>query len=352
VSGSDGPRTPLGEAPAFEAGARELAPGTWGWLQPNGGLGESNAGLVVGDGESLLVDTLWDDRLTARMLAGLQRAAPDAPIRTLFNTHGDGDHWYGNGMVDGVEIVATEAAAAQMEDEPPAMLRRLGPLPKLAGLAGAVPLLPGRERLLGLARFGAALDNYEFSGLEPRLPDRRFSGTAALEIGGRTVELIEVGPAHTHGDAIAWVPDERVVFSGDIVFSEVTPIMWAGPVERWIEALERIEALDPRVVLGGHGPPCAPERLGELRDYFSRLAEQVPADGDCDATELAAELIGSSEYRAAPWGSWLAPERTAVTVAMISRTRRGRTGPLGTRERIGLISAMGALAHRLESRAG
>ena len=87
----------LAGAPArFPGGLREVAPRTWAWLQPNGGLGESNAGLVVGDGASLLVDTLWDERLTRRMLDAMAPALADAPLRRAFVTHPDGDHWWGN----------------------------------------------------------------------------------------------------------------------------------------------------------------------------------------------------------------------------------------------------------------
>ena len=98
-----GEPTPLGEPAAFDGGLIEIADRTWAWLQPNGGLGESNAGLVVGDGESLLVDTLWDARLTGRDARGgraARRRAPARRSRRLFNTHGDGDHWYGNGLLD------------------------------------------------------------------------------------------------------------------------------------------------------------------------------------------------------------------------------------------------------------
>src|SRR4051795_12303000 len=84
-------------APArFPGGLREVAPRTWAWLPPNGGLGEANAGLIVGDGGSLLVDTLWDERLTRRMLTAMQPQLADAPLRRAFITHPDGDHWWGN----------------------------------------------------------------------------------------------------------------------------------------------------------------------------------------------------------------------------------------------------------------
>ena len=62
---SKGERTPLGDPVAFDGGLVEVGARTWAWVQPNGGLGESNAGLIVGDGEAMLVDTLWDERRSA-----------------------------------------------------------------------------------------------------------------------------------------------------------------------------------------------------------------------------------------------------------------------------------------------
>jgi glyoxylase-like metal-dependent hydrolase (beta-lactamase superfamily II) len=88
--------TPLHPGPArYGGGLAEVGPGVHAWLQPNGLLGESNAALVVGDGASLLIDTLWDPPLTRRMLAAMAPLIRAAPIETLVNTHSDGDHWWG-----------------------------------------------------------------------------------------------------------------------------------------------------------------------------------------------------------------------------------------------------------------
>ena len=134
--------TPLHPGPArFDGGLVEVGPGIHAWLQPNGLLGESNAALVVGDGASLLVDTLWDPPLTRRMLAAMAPVTERAPIRTLVNTHSDGDHWWGNQEVRSAEIVvATQAAAAVMAAESPARdeaLRRP---------CGASSVAPARRR--------------------------------------------------------------------------------------------------------------------------------------------------------------------------------------------------------------
>jgi cyclase len=77
-----------------------VASGVFAWLQPNGGWGESNAGLVVGDGEALLIDTLWGPPLAERMLAAIGERVR-VPITTVVNTHSDGDHTWGNQLLDG-----------------------------------------------------------------------------------------------------------------------------------------------------------------------------------------------------------------------------------------------------------
>lgn len=339
--------TPLGNEPVFDGGVQKVAEGIYAWIQPNGDLGESNAGLIVGDGESILVDTLWDERLTARMLDAFAPAREGAPISQLINTHGDGDHWYGNGLLGGVEITATAAAAEQMEEEPPSMLTRLAPVQRAAGMAAGVPLMPGRSRLRGLAAFGKMLAAYDFDGIDPRLPTRRFEGSATVVVPGRQVELFEVGPAHTPGDAIAWVPDARVVFSGDIVFNGITPIMWAGPAKNWIAALERVHELRPEVVVPGHGPVCDLGPVEDLIGYWTYLIRNVPDNAGDGITELTEELVLGAEYRTSPWGQWRGAERTLVNVAMIARELDGETGPVGLPKRISLLGAMGALREKL-----
>ena len=102
----------------YEKGLLEVGDGCFAYLQPDGGWGWSNAGLLVGDGQSLLVDTLFDLRLTAEMLEAMAPHAAVAPISHLVNTHANGDHCYGNQLVTGAEIIASTAAAEEMERRP------------------------------------------------------------------------------------------------------------------------------------------------------------------------------------------------------------------------------------------
>jgi glyoxylase-like metal-dependent hydrolase (beta-lactamase superfamily II) len=342
-----GETTPLGNPAGFDGGLVEVAGDTWAWVQPNGGLGESNAGLVRGDGESLLVDTLWDERLTGAMLATMDEATSAAPIRQLVNTHGDGDHWYGNGLLPvPAAITASAPAIAQMRAEPPSLLTRMAPVAAAAGLIGRIPLMPAGASLRGLAAFNAMAANYDFRGAHPRLPDRQFAEAAVLDVGGRRVELELVGPAHTTGDALVWVPDVEVCFAGDIVFSGVTPIMWAGPVTNWLAALDRIEERQPAVVVGGHGPVAGVDVVRGLRDYWELLRGEVAAAGpDPDLVALAERLIRSPGYE--PYRAWDGAERTLVNVARIAATEAGGPSEVSTAQRIRLIAGMGVLGERL-----
>jgi glyoxylase-like metal-dependent hydrolase (beta-lactamase superfamily II) len=308
----------LGQPARFAAGLSDLGEGLYAWLQPNGGLGESNAGLVVGDGESLLIDTLWDTRLTRRMLDAMAMHTAAAPIHRLVNTHGDPDHCWGNQLLAGAEIIATRATAEDVRGEDPRRLR-------LLALGGR--LLPG-----GLSAFARLLRPYDFSGIRVTPPTRTFEGTLELDVGGRRVELIEVGPAHTPGDLIVHVPDERVVFAGDLMFVGVTPIMWVGPVANWLAGLNRIIELEPRAVVPGHGPVTDLDGVRAMKSYWDFVVPAVRAG------QSAADI-----YRMLPepFATWDNPERIAVNAVI---TARGGGPRVSERERMRLLSQMGALA--------
>ncbi len=208
---------------AYRRGLHELGDGLYAYLQPDGGWGWSNAGLVTSEGGSLLIDTLFDLSLTRAMLDEMAAVTSAHPIAQAMNTHGNGDHWFGNQLLpDGIPIIATAAAIEDMQAAPPALLNALG----------AATDLPAEIELFARRAFG----RFDFSDIEPRLPTESFQARHELTLDGRRVELIELGPAHTPGDAIAHVPDAGVVFTGDLLFIEGTPIMWAGPVSNWLTA--------------------------------------------------------------------------------------------------------------------
>ena len=109
----------------YTLGLHDVGNGCFAYIQPDGGWGWSNAGLIVADGVSMLVDTLFDLRLTANMLESMAGVTRQAPIGTLVNTHANGDHCYGNELLADAEIIASTAAAAEMAEVPAAMMAAL-----------------------------------------------------------------------------------------------------------------------------------------------------------------------------------------------------------------------------------
>jgi cyclase len=357
TSTPDAGRHPLHRGMArFEGGLTEVGPGIHAWLQPNGLLGESNAGLVVGDGASLLVDTLWDPRLTRRMLAAMAPLTQKAPIECLVNTHSDGDHWWGNQEVRGAEIIATESARAVMEAESPAEMKRFGALTGVLRLAGSLPVpYPRRGDVAAIAGYvSELLAPFSFDDVRLVPPTRTFSGVLELEVGGREVRLIEVGPAHTPGDLIVWVPDAKVAIAADILFIGVTPIMWAGPLEGWIAALERLLGLDAERFVPGHGPVCGPDEVRRLIDYWRWLDQAAcqRLDAGSSSADTARELVLGEEIAKRGFGDWLAPERALVSVGTIEAHRRGAAKLPGPRELIAAFFRMALLARDHEERRG
>jgi cyclase len=294
----------------YTRGLHEVGDGLYAYLQPDGGWGQSNAGLVV-DGEStLLVDTLYDLALTEQMLTSMRRAVPAAArIDTLVNTHANGDHCYGNQLVGGARIVSSQRTAAEMTELPPAAM---------AALVEQAPKM-GRLGEFFLQCFGA----FDFNGIELALPQQTFSGELSLSVGDRELRLIEVGPAHTRGDTLVHAPAQRALFSGDILFSQAHPIAWAGPVSNWIAACDRILALDVEVIVPGHGPLADLDAVRELRAYFEYLYDQARARHAQGMTPLQAARSLSLDR----WADWSEPERLVVNIANIYSELSGGEPP-------------------------
>lgn len=282
----------------------DLGNGLWAWVQGDGSWGWSNAGLITAGGEAALVETLFDEQLTDTMLrameanCGIRREG----IETVVNTHANGDHTHGNALLEHAEIVSSEASAREMEALTPATLAQL----KAAGGAGALGEA-GRY-------FAEIFAPFDFAGVRHRPPTRTFSGAAALDVGDLRVELLEVGPAHTAGDVLVHVPEASTIFTGDILFIEGTPIVWAGPLSNWVAACELIEQMDPTHIVPGHGPLTDLSGVREVADYLRTVEAEAIArfEAGMGAEEAALDLAASGGL--ARYASWRDAERIAVNV--------------------------------------
>jgi glyoxylase-like metal-dependent hydrolase (beta-lactamase superfamily II) len=287
---------------SYTLGLHELSNGCHAYLQPDGGWGWSNAGLIVGDGASLLVDTLFDLKITQKMLDTMAHATEKAPISTVVNTHANGDHCYGNQLLAGKEIIASAATAHEMSEVPPAMLAALNSAP---GDVGDL--------------FRHFFGEFDFEGIEPTLPTKTFTGKHSVTVGGRVVELVEVGPAHTAGDTLVFVPDARTVYTGDILFIGGTPIVWAGPLDNWIAACDLICSSDVEHIIPGHGPLTDKAGVTAIRDYLAYVQDEATErfNGGMDAWDAARDIALNGF---AEWGEF---GRLAVNVDTVYRTLSG-----------------------------
>jgi 2-keto-4-pentenoate hydratase/2-oxohepta-3-ene-1,7-dioic acid hydratase in catechol pathway/glyoxylase-like metal-dependent hydrolase (beta-lactamase superfamily II) len=294
------PQPRVNTAPAcvpYTRGLHNVGDRVWAWTLPDGGYGWSNAGLVSGAGESLLIDTLFDCHLTAEMLDAMRPMTDAAPITKALITHSNGDHTHGNQLLDpAVQIIAATGTAEEIAHEmAPEMLAMvqyadLGPT--------ATPYL--RER------FGS----FDFSGITLRNADTTFDGELDIDVGGRSVVLLNLGPAHTGADSVVHVPDAGVLFAGDLLFIGCTPIVWVGPISNWIKACDAMIALDAPIVVPGHGPITDPDGIRAVRGYFEHILAEIDSAHQKGLTFTeAADGIDLGEY-----ALWLDSERVVVNV--------------------------------------
>ncbi len=279
----------------YSKGLHEVADGVFAYLQPDGGWGWSNAGLAASNGTSLLIDTLFDLKLTQEMLGAMAQVTASNPIGTLVNTHANGDHCYGNSLVSNAEVVASEASAHEMDELPP------------SGLAAMMK-----------ADFGEVTNQYlqesfgpfSFDNIDPPTVDRTFSGELRLDVGDNAIDLIEVGPAHTAGDVLVHLPEQGVVFTGDILFINGTPIVWNGPVSNWTAACDRIIDMDCSVIVPGHGPLTDAAGVRAVGGYleFVLAESKIRHAAGMTATEAARDIdLGS-------YTDWIDWERIVINV--------------------------------------
>lgn len=241
----------MSTAVALAGELTEVADGVHAFVQPDGGWCLNNAGLVGGDdGRAVLVDTAATEARARRLREQVLRVT-GTPPRTLVNTHFHGDHTFGNHLFPEAVVVAHERTRSDMA---------------AAGL-----------------HLTSLWPDVCWGDIELALPEVTFRDALTLHAGGVRVELLHLGPAaHTTNDTAVWLPGQRVLFTGDLVMSAVTPFCLMGSVSGSLDALERMRRLDPLVVVPGHGPVGGPEVLDANEAYFHwlrDLARQGLADG-------------------------------------------------------------------------
>ncbi|HEY9445962.1 MAG TPA: MBL fold metallo-hydrolase, partial [Burkholderiales bacterium] len=206
----------------------------------------SNAGFVVTSEGVVVIDALGTPALGHELLEAIRRVTPQ-PVKRVVVTHYHADHVYGLQAFKaaGAEIWAQRGGREYLEGEGQARLeqRRRDLAPWVNGLTRLVPA------------------------------DRWIADSDSFTLGGITFDLIHLGPAHSPEDLVIVVREDRIIFSGDIIFTGRIPFVGAADSKRWLATLDKLLALQPRVMVTGHGKVSTdPARDLELtRDYLTYL---------------------------------------------------------------------------------
>ncbi|MFL6307495.1 MAG: MBL fold metallo-hydrolase [Candidatus Sulfotelmatobacter sp.] len=213
-----------------------------------------NNGWIMFDDYVLVIDANYP--AGARLIISKIRALTDKPIRFAFDTHHHGDHAYGNQIfVDngGVPVAHTGVVQEMRQYE-----------------TGYYGHEPGRWE-------AATKDRPDLKTTRLKPPSVLFSKDLIFDDGKHRVELMHLGVAHTHGDAVAWLPNERILFTGDVCVNGPYNFVGDGDIGKWIATLEAAKKLDAQVVCTGHGPRSTRAVLQDQRAFFVALREQVGA---------------------------------------------------------------------------
>jgi cyclase len=262
-------QTPLGP-PRLEA----VSDGIYAFIQPDGSWWINNTGFLAGSSGVVAVDSCSTERRTRAWLDAI-RSVTDRPVRALVNTHHHGDHTHGNCLFRPAVVIGHQRC---------------------------------REQVLafGHPNWEDVFSPIDFGRLDIEPPFVTFTDRLDIFVDDLLVELHYIGtPAHTTNDVVAWIPERRVLFTGDLAFNGGTPFVVMGSVSGSLLALERLRAFDADVIVPGHGDVCGPEvfdAIGRYLDFVQQTARDSRAAG-------LRPLEAARETDLGPFAGLLDPER-------------------------------------------
>jgi cyclase len=270
----------------------EVAAGVFVTVHPDGSWGLSNAGFVASGDQVAVVDSLLTEDRTRRFIEQI-RSRTGHEARYVVNTHHHHDHTFGNYLFESAVVIGHEECREEVLAE---------------GLAPADrdPFVP-------------------WGDIRVRAPELTFSDRMVLHVGGVEAQLIHVGPAHTRNDVVVWLPEQRVLFAGDALFTAATPITTDGSTTGSLRALAAMRALDPLVVVPGHGEVTDVGAIDEWTGYFQFLQRAAADAVAAGVTPLEA----ARELDLGRFGGWQHPERIVLNLHRAMAEERG--APAGER---------------------
>jgi cyclase len=274
----------------YKTGVIEIAPQVYAFIQESGA---TNSGFIVGEEGVLVIDSLMTPSLATRLLSAI-RSVTKAPIRYLVDTHYHGDHVFGNQYFVPAPIIGHINCRRELIEKFDANMQRYrNTRPEL------IP---------------------ELEQIRMTLPDLTFEDRMNIRLGDREIQLIYLGRAHTAGDILLHLPQDGILYAGDIAFHKVLPAFPDGHITKWLEVMEQTARIDVQTIVPGHGPVGGKAEFEEAKELMAHLHSEVRRGFDQGLTE----------------------EETARNVNL------GKFGNFLGQDRVGLVTHMAYLAYRGE----
>ncbi len=274
---------------SYKTGVIEVAPNAYAFIQDNCA---TNAAFIVSDEGVLVIDSLMTPSLAGKLYAAI-RNVTNAPIRYLINTHFHGDHVFGNQYFLPAPIVAHENCRTELQEKFDANMQRYRQ----------------REALIP-----------ELEQIRMTLPDVTFEDKMTIRLGDRVIEMSFLGRAHSNSDILTYLPDDKVLFVGDIAVHKTLPAFPDGHITKWLTVIDETAKVDADVVVPGHGPVGGKVEFEEARELLQILNSEIRKGYDAGLPE----------------------EETAKKVNV------GKFSNFANQERVGQITQMAYLAYKGE----
>lgn len=226
----------------------------------------ANAGIIVGKDGIVVIDTLISSLEAKRFIKDIRKIS-EKPIKYVINTHYHLDHTFGNSEFKKIGAVII----AQVNDQ------------KNLKERGAATLKDANK--LGL-------DEKALWGTELAYPNLSFTDKMEIDLENQKIELIYVGSSHTDGSILIYLPDKKILFTGDILFTNYHPYMGDGDLAGWVKTLDYLMTMEVNTIIPGHGPLSGKKDLIDMKNYllaFDKKAKELCAQSN-DLNYVAAEI--------------------------------------------------------------